>query len=283
MPSFEESYAAARQAFPGVRLGGGMATYFTELNRKRPPAAPLDFVTHTTCPTVHAADDISVMETIEALPHLIRSTRGFMGDLPYRIGPSAIGCRENPYGKSTAPNPGDVRVCLSELDPRQRGLFNAAWTLAYTAACARGGVEAVALGAPTGSFGHIHRRMDHPQPWYDGLDGPGVYPSFHVIAGLAPLSGASLLAAESSSPGIVEVLAVRDDAKTILWLANLTEQPVTVELPAEVAAGARIAILDASGFEGLTRTPGHLDATTRPLPAGPVTLDAYAVARIESG
>jgi hypothetical protein len=110
-----------------------------------------------------------------------------------------------------------------------------------------------------------------------------VYPSFHVIAGLAPLSGATLLAAESSSPGTVGALALRDGAKTILWLANLTEEPVAVELPAEVAAGARIAMLDASGFEGMTRTPGHLDATARPLPAGPVTLDAYAVARIESG
>ena len=38
MPSFEETYAAARAAFPGVTLGGGMAAYFTELNRKRPPA-----------------------------------------------------------------------------------------------------------------------------------------------------------------------------------------------------------------------------------------------------
>ena len=80
--------------------------------------------------------------------------------LAYRIGPSQIGCRENPYGKSTAPNPDNARVCLSEIDPRQRGLFNAAWTLAYVAACARGGIEAVALGAPTGPFGHIYRRTD---------------------------------------------------------------------------------------------------------------------------
>ena len=118
MPSFEQTYAAARAAFPAAQLGGGMAAYFTELNRKRPPAAPLDYVTHTTCPTVHAADDRSVMETIEALPYQILSTRAFMGDgLAYRIGPSQIGCRENPYGKATAPNPANARVCLSHDRP----------------------------------------------------------------------------------------------------------------------------------------------------------------------
>src|SRR5205807_8255967 len=63
MPTFEEIFAAAGKAFPGAKLGGGMATYFTELNRKRPPAALLNYVTNTTCPNVHAADDRSVMET----------------------------------------------------------------------------------------------------------------------------------------------------------------------------------------------------------------------------
>ena len=55
MPTFEEIYAAARRRFPGVTLGGGMAAYFTELNRKRPPTGALDYVTFTTCPNVHAA------------------------------------------------------------------------------------------------------------------------------------------------------------------------------------------------------------------------------------
>jgi hypothetical protein len=110
MPSFEEIYAAARKAFPGVKLGGGMATYFTELNRKRPPPGLLDYVTHTTCPNVHAADDRSVMETIETLPYQVRSTRGFMGNTAYRIGPSQLGCRENPYGNATTPNVDNGRV-----------------------------------------------------------------------------------------------------------------------------------------------------------------------------
>ncbi|RPH73442.1 MAG: hypothetical protein EHM88_24080, partial [Candidatus Rokuibacteriota bacterium] len=37
-PGWAEINAAARKAFPGVPVGGGMFSYFTELNRKRPPA-----------------------------------------------------------------------------------------------------------------------------------------------------------------------------------------------------------------------------------------------------
>ncbi len=37
-PPLEDLYAAARAAFTGVKLGGGMFSFFTELNRKRAPA-----------------------------------------------------------------------------------------------------------------------------------------------------------------------------------------------------------------------------------------------------
>ena len=279
MPSFEAIYGAARRAFPGVKLGGGMATYFTELNRKRPPAALLDYVTNTTCPNVHAADDRSVMETMQALPYQILSTRSFMGDTPYRIGPSQLACRENAYGKATAPNPNNGRVCLSRIDPRQRGIFNAAWTLAYIAAFARGGIEAVGLGAPTGPFGQIYRRTDFAQPYYDGLGAPAVYPAFHVLAGLAALSGRALVATELSRKGKIEALAVRDGGRTVVWVANLTATKTGVELPA--SSGARIAVIDADGFERLTTTPDYLDAAGRDFAGGGLALDAYAVARID--
>ena len=97
-PTFKDIYAAARAAFPGVTLGGGMFSYFTELNRKPPPAELLDYVTHTTCPIVHAADDISVMETLEALPYVINSAKAFTKGKPYHIGPTSIPARDNPYG-----------------------------------------------------------------------------------------------------------------------------------------------------------------------------------------
>ena len=281
MPSFQEIYAAAREAFPGVKLGGGMAAYFTELNRKRPPAELLDYVTHTTCPSVHAPDDRSVMETLEALPYQIQSTRAFMGgQIPYRIGPSQLECRENAYGKATTPNPNNGRVCLSRIDPRQRGLFNAAWTLGYVAAFARGGIEVIALGAPTGPFGHIYRRTDFAQPYFDEFGAGAVYPSFHVLAGLARLSGKPLRKAELSREGAIEVIAVSDGGKTVLWLANLTDADQKVTLP---AGALNVAVLDESTFERATTDANALQGLQVPVKALSLDLGAYAVACCEIG
>lgn len=278
MPSFAEIYGAARKAFPGIKLGGGMATYFTELNRKRPPADLIDYVTNTTCPNVHAADDRSVMETMEALPYQILSTRSFMGkSLPYRIGPSQLACRENAYGKSTAPNPDNIRVCLSRIDPRQRGLFNAAWSVAYAAAFAAGGIEAIALGAPSGPFGYIYRKTDFIQPYFDELGGSPVYPAFHVLAGLSRASGSRLIGAKSARPQEVAVLAYREGGGTTVWLANLTAASLRIAMP---AAGKRTAILDESGFEEAVADPDFLVRSAKPS-GRELTLGAHAVARVD--
>src|SRR5262249_5941229 len=94
-PTLAEVYRAARAAFPGVRLAGGTFPFFTEFNRKRPPHDLLDYVTHTTCPIVHAADDTSVMETLEALPYVMQSAKALTGGKAYCVGPSSIPARLN--------------------------------------------------------------------------------------------------------------------------------------------------------------------------------------------
>ena len=91
--------------------GGGMFSYFTELNRKHVPLEELGFVTHCTCPIVHAADDLSVMQSLEALPFITHSTRAFIGDKPYWIGPSTIGMRQIPDGSRTMENPKQRTDC----------------------------------------------------------------------------------------------------------------------------------------------------------------------------
>jgi hypothetical protein len=152
-PPLEAIHAAARKAFPGVTLGGGMASFFPELNRKRPPVDAWDFVTHGLCPIVHAADDLSVMETLEAVPHILASARAIIGDRDYRLGPSTIAMRQNPYGSRTIPNPDRDRVCMADDDPRQDGAFAAAWTIGLAACIAPAGVTVwtpAALYGPRG-------------------------------------------------------------------------------------------------------------------------------------
>jgi len=278
-PTVEEICAAARKLFPDVRLGGGMLSTFTELNRKRPKAELVDYVTHTTCSIVHAADDRSVMETLETLPAIIASTRAMIGGKAYRIGPSAIAARDNPYGRGVADNPSNERVCLTNKDPRQRGLFNAAWTLGYLAACANGGLEAVAMGAATGPFGFIWRRGAAAQPYFDSIGGALVYPAFHVMAGLAAGFGRPLVA--TTSPRRVGALAWREESGIVLWLANLSAEPLDLRVQGVTPSKRRISVLDAQTFEQAIRNSHALDEVVRPFEGETIKLDAYAVARID--
>ncbi|HEY7760412.1 MAG TPA: hypothetical protein VIA64_13420 [Burkholderiales bacterium] len=278
-PPLEQLYKAAREAFPGVKLGGGMFSFFTELNRKRPPVALLDFVHNGTCPIVHAADDRSVMETHEALPYQVTTARSFIGKTAYRIGPSSIGCRDNPHGKTFTPNPDNQRICLVKMDPRQRGLFGAAWTLGYLSSLAPTGVETISLGAPTGPLGIIYRKTDYKQPYYDGLGRDAVYPAFHVITGLTRAAGARLVSATSSDHASVRCLAYRAKGATLLWLANMTagDQTVTV---AHQGASLFGVVLDESTFGKATADPRGFQRSWTALSAAKLKLSAYAIATL---
>ena len=162
---------AARRAFPKAKIGGGMLTNFTELNRRRPNGQDLDFISHTTTAIVHAADEQSVMQALETLPHIAGSVRAVWPHLPYRLGPSSIAMRSNPYGEGLTENPGWTRVPLADRDPRLLGLFGAAWTTGFAAAIADEGLDLVALHASHGLLGLV------------GAD--GLNPAYHVIAALS--------------------------------------------------------------------------------------------------
>ncbi|CAN7365803.1 hypothetical protein LJR234_002279 [Mesorhizobium amorphae] len=225
-PPLEDVYAAARRAFPDMRLGGGMLSYFTELNRKRVPANELDFITHCTCPIVHAADDLSVMQSLQALPFITQSARAIFGTKPYRIGPSTIAMRQNPYGGATKPNPGGQRIAMADRDPRHAGLFAAAWTIGYAARVAPAGLEMLTLSSFAGPFGVL---AASGEPVAEGLPRP----IFQAIEGLCELAGLAHVAARTSDETKVLALAGRSaSGETMVWLANLTADDVTVDISA---------------------------------------------------
>jgi D-apionolactonase len=266
-PPLEQVYAAARAAFPGVRLGGGSFSYFTELNRKRPPVDLLDFVTHATCPIVHAADDRSVIQTLEVLPFIVRSARAFIGEgKPYRIGPSTIAMRQNPYGSRTFDNPTGKRMAMANSDPRHNGLFGAAWTLGYAARTAEAKLDVLTQSALTGPFGLL-----------DGED--SVRPIFHIIRALAAVAGCERFSLWSTRPDAVQGVALASpDGSKIVWLANLTHQSLIVRLDAARRAGKRsLRSLDAASWR--TASTGERPVA-QDLSAGSIYLAPFAVAQI---
>lgn len=276
-PDAAQLYAATRRAFPAARIGGGMFSYFTELNRKPPPAQTLDLISFTTSPMVHAGDDRSVMESHEAHRAIITSVAAIAGPTPWAVGPSAIGVRDNPYGAAAKSNPHNIRQAMNWNDPRQRGLLGAVWNLGYFADFATGGAAAIALGGLVGPFGVLSAPTDFPQPWYNGKG--SLYPVFHVLRGLARLRGGTLRDLPCGPASGLAGCAVETQGRLEIWIGNRTPDPITVRL-APVAAGTarRMAVLDEAQFVQAASDPDFLEKLQ---PAGDeITLSGYGVLRI---
>jgi hypothetical protein len=275
-PPLQDCYQAARKAFPGARIGGGVFSFFTELNRKRPPLGLLDLVTFTTVAIFHAGDDRSAMEGLESLPYLAKTARSFIEDKPYHVGPSAIGLRMNPYGEAPMPNPRNIRQAMNGMDPRQRGLFAAAWSVGFVARFAKGGASALTLGSGTGEFGIAYAKADYPQPWFD--EKGGIYPVYHVVKGLTHLRGQPLVDLEISTPDEIQAIATKQGDGIEFWIGNLTDRTKNVELTPKLAGKA--SILSATEFEGATKDPSVLESLEQPFAEEDLVLPPYAVARL---
>jgi hypothetical protein len=271
-PPLEDVYSAAAKAFPGIRLGGGMLSYFTELNRKSVPAGNLGFISHCTSPIVHSADDLSIMQTLEALPFITKSVRAIYGDKPYRLGPSTIAMRQNPYGSRTMDNPDCCRVPMANRDPRHTGLFAAAFATGYVASVLDAGIETLTLSALTGPFGVF---AEKGEPITKG----GRRPLFHIVAGLAELAGQQCRTVVSSHPQKVMSFRAEAEKEATLWIVNLSAQALTVDMSELVnPARAQLNVLDGDTMRKATKSGvqsvGIVKAQLR--------LSPFAVARVHT-
>jgi D-apionolactonase len=260
----------ARQSFPGADIGGGVLTYFTELNRCRPEMC--DYLAHGSTAITHAADDRSVIESLEGLSHVYGSARAIAGGRDYRLGLVAIGMRSNPYGSGVVENVQQNRIAMAGADPRQRGIFAAAWAVGAVAATTGHDVSSLALSAFAGPFGMIHRPEPWAQPLYHDNNNHMVYPIFHVVRFLSAMGGAARLSFPALENGIVGV-ASRGASRTRLILANLGTHTSRVRLP----HGADVRFLNAGSFLSATKDPQWLD-TSQPDQVSEVVLEPLNVA-----
>lgn len=261
----------ARSEFGDTKLGAGTIGFFTEVNRNRPPADLIDFISYAVCPTVHDADDDAVMTTVSSLADMVRSSRLFAPQAEHRLSALSLSCRFNPYAPHAVPNVRKERVCLAEDDPRQHALFGASWFVSAYASAAYAGIMRVGCGTPFG-----------PQGVASATEGGLAFaPMFHVARGFA--EGAGQFLRQVSVSGVrVQGLAYQDGDNLVVWLTNVSGSTETFQLgmPTGYRPGeATIAVLDASA-EASTSDANFMHASKRPFGPGRVTLGPYAVSRI---
>lgn len=201
-PTPADFLAPARAAFPDAAIGSGALTNFTEFNRCPPDPAEIDFATFGTTAIVHAADDRSVRETLEAFPAIFASAAALAPGCPLHLGLVAIAMRSNPYGSAVASNPDRRRRAMAMDDPRQVTPFAAAFALGAIAEAARAGVASLAPAMAAGPIA--------PGPALGDL-----------LAALAPHAGAPIRI--DGGPGRLLVVT----AGTRAFAANLGAEAVT--------------------------------------------------------
>jgi hypothetical protein len=277
-PPLQDCYRAARAAFPHAQIGGGMFSFFTELNRKRPPTDLLDLVTFTTVGIFHAGDDRSATEGLESLPYMARSVQEFIDGKPYHVGPSAMGLRMNPYGEAPMPNPRNIRQAMNGMDPRQRGLFGAAWSVGFVSRFAKGGAAAITLGGAVGELGILCAKSSYPQPWFD--ENGGVYPVYHAVKGLAAMRGQPLIDLAIRKPRDIQAVATSYSGGVEIWITNLTGEEKKIELSPQ--PNGFVSVLSAVEFERATQDRSVIDSLERGFAEAELQLPPYAIARLRT-
>jgi hypothetical protein len=200
--------AAVRRALARVAaappIAVGSDAFFAELNRGRPDPAAADLVVFSINPQVHAFDEASIVETIDAQEEAVRSARALAEGRGVVVSPVTLRMRWNP--NATAPVP-EAEALAAACDPRQTSLFTAAWTVGSLRALAAGPVAAATYYELAGPRGI--------------LDRGGVFPVYHVLADACGLAAPRFVPTRSSAPLAAEAVGLLADGRLRLLVANL--------------------------------------------------------------
>ncbi len=273
----------ARRYLSDAKIGAGTNAYFTDLNRGRPHVDTLDLVCYSINPQVHAFDNSSLMETLEAQAVTVESTRQFASGLPIAVTPVTLLARFNPNATGPAPAPGELPA---QVDIRQMSLFGAGWTLGSIKYLSESGASSVTYYETSGWRGVMATANGSPLPEkFRSLPG-AVFPLYHILADVGEFAGGKVLVSKSSDPLKVEGIALRKNGETRALLANLTPDSQRVRVQ-NLTGTVRVRRLDDTNAQAAMVSPEAFRAET-----GEIVKDAedtlelnllpYAVVQIDS-
>jgi hypothetical protein len=231
-----------RSLFPAAVVGGGTPHFFAQLNRLEVSGGE-DFMGFTVCPTVHGADDDSVMHGLQSLSSMLETARRRHPGRDWHLGPSSLSARASPLGRQPHSD-GQRRMALASRDPRSRGLFGAAWLLGHLAEATQAGVKALSLPTLVGEDGLFWKTEDSWQ----------MTPSaalLQVCLGWQTLHSLELQATDEPSTvaqrGSVAAVTGHNGQCWQILLANLGAQAKTLDR-SQGGALAKWACLDAESW-----------------------------------
>ena len=270
-----------KAAVGGVPFIGGTNQFFAELNRDPPEVAAMDGVVYSINPQVHAADDESLVENLAAQAATVATARSFSGDLPISVSPITLAARTGPY-PAGPPKPGGLPP---QVDVRQASLFGAGWTAVSVKYLAASRVASITYYETSGWRGVMEVDGGSPMPEQFPSSAGAVFPVYHVLRDLADLKAGKLVDVKASEPLLVDGLALRENDKTHVILANLTPRTQVATIGPFKVTNLRVRQLNDETASQAVADPEQFrnSATVMSAPNGRLRLEMgpYAVARID--
>lgn len=281
-----QALSHARKHLKNAPVGGGVNTYFTELNRERPPAG-IDLACYSINPQVHAFDNQSLVENLEAQADTVKSAHLFLASKPLAVTPVTLKPRFNPQAKG-APEPVVAGRLPSAIDPRQVSLFGAAWTLGSIKYLAEQRVQSITYYETHGWAGLMESAAGSRMPdLFRSLPGQ-TFPLYHVLADAAAFGAGEAIVSTSSRPLEACSLALRQGTRRRLFVANLTNDTCAVTIDGDwLGRRARVSQLDEFTYETAAMEPERYRAIPGALQealrgAYRLALAPYAVVRLDA-
>jgi hypothetical protein len=248
-------------ALPGAPFVGGTNGNFAELNRARPDTTAIDGLSFTINPQVHADDELSLIEAIEAQRDVVATARRFSNGLPIVVSSVTL---KPPFNQAAteAEAPPDPLTLPAAVDARQMSLFAAAWTVGSLRALAEGGAESVTYYETLGWRGLMATAQGSPLP-AEFRAGPGmIFPVYWVFQALAAAGRSSIRPLEAGRPQHVDGFGFQSGGQPALLLANLQPETQPIVLAALPNGEARLMRLNEDTMPIAGANPDGFEATT---------------------
>ena len=270
------------QVLPGVPLVGGTNQFFTELNRIRPEIEEMDGIVYSINPQVHAADDLSLVENLEAQGETVRMAHKWWPGLPVVISPVTLIGRAGPF-PAGPPEPDGLP---GNVDVRLASLFGAGWTAGSLKQLSEAGATAVTYYDTTGWLGVIERDAGSPQPDRFPSRPGGAFPLYHVFADLAEWKRGHLLPCRTAAEPEVQGLAVESGGTRHVLVANLTAHDQQLRIGPFAGEHVRLRLLDETTAAVAMSDPTAFRTVADRVPVGgkhtlTLELRPFALARID--
>ena len=222
-----------RESLPQTLVGGGTDANFAELNRNPPDTRHLDFISYSICPQVHAFDNLTLVENLEAQPDSVSSARKLLSK-PVSIGAISLKQRFN----AVATDDNNNSQALPESDSRQHTNFIAGWTLGSLRSLAMARPASLTYFETVGPRGILSRKDD---PVSNA-------PLFHLFKEVLSNEQKEVIRTTSSHPLEFDCLAMRGQRGSLLFIANYSESELSIEIDGMPGPPQDICVLDENGW-----------------------------------